>query len=88
MNNVLSFHTPIWRLVETDWHLIVGNRTVAVLLPNSDRLFPRYKWLSRIICDNLAAYGWDNVDFESLEDAQHVMTQWWRHARRGEAYRP
>jgi hypothetical protein len=88
MNNVLPIHTPEWRLVETDWHIIVGNRTVAVLMPNSDEHFPHYKWLSLIICDDCPDYGWHAVDFETLAVAQGDIEQWWHHACRGEAYQP
>jgi hypothetical protein len=87
-NNVLPIHTPQWRLIETDWHMIVGNRTVAVLIPNSDDNFPEYKWLSFIVCDDCPEHGWSNVDFETLAGAQHALGQWWHHARQGEAYRP
>lgn len=81
-------HEPKWQLVDTDWHMIVGNRTVAVLVPNFDTQFPHYKWLSWIVCDDCAAFGWDGVDFAALEIAQADLEQWWRHACRGEAYRP
>ena len=81
-------HGPKWQLVETDWHLIVGNRTVAVLIPNCDDRFPHYRWLSRIVRDEPDDCGWHAVDFETLEMAQHDIGQWWRHACRGEAYRP
>ena len=79
---------PEWRQVENDWHMIVGNETVAALMPNSDATFPQYKWLSAIVCDDYPDHGWSNVDFETLEGAQHVLEQWWHHARQGEAYRP
>jgi hypothetical protein len=81
-------HKAKWRLVDTDWHMIIGNRTVAVLMANADTLFPRYRWLSRIICDSIDDFGWDGVDFERLDIAQADLEQWWKHACRGEAYRP
>jgi len=81
-------HNPKWRPVESDWHMIAGNRTVAVLTPNFDTRFPGYRWLSRIVGDDCEDFGWDNVDFETLEIAQTALEQWWRHACRGEAYRP
>jgi hypothetical protein len=79
---------PKWQLVDTDWHMIVGSRTVALLLPNSDNQFPRYRWLSCIVCDDCEAFGWDGLDFETLEAAQADIEQWWTYACRGEAYRP
>jgi hypothetical protein len=88
MNDVSLLHVPRWQLVETDWHLMIGNRTLAVLIPNSDTRFPRYKWLSRITCGDCEACGWDSIDFETLESAEHDIEQWWLHARRGKAYRP
>ena len=88
LNEPRLLHNPKWQLVESDWHMIAGNRTVAVLIPNFDNRFPRYRWLSRIVADDCEDFGWDNVDFETLEIAQAALEQWWRHACRGEAYRP
>jgi hypothetical protein len=79
---------PEWRQVENDWRMIVGNETVAVLIPNSDERFPQYEWLSLIVTDDYPEHGWHAVDFETLEGAQHTLEQWWHHARKGEAYRP
>jgi hypothetical protein len=40
MTEVLFLHTPRWQPDGDEWHLIVGNRSVARLIPNADDLFP------------------------------------------------
>jgi hypothetical protein len=88
MNKVSLLHAPQWTLVGTQWHLIVGNRSVAKLIPNSDRTFPQYHWLSVIEYEEYPDHGWHAVDFETLEIAKHDLEQWWAHMCKGEAYRP
>jgi hypothetical protein len=43
MTEIVSFHKPNWQLDGTDWHMVVGNRSVAQLNPNHDPAFPRFK---------------------------------------------
>jgi len=88
MNKVSLLHAPQWNLVGTEWHLIVGNRTVARLIPNSDHNFPQYHWLSLIGDHEYPDHGWHVVDFETLEIAKSDIEQWWAHMCRGEVYRP
>ena len=88
LNDVRLLHKPKWQLVGGFWEMIVGNRTVAVLLPTEfcPRL-PHFRWLTHIVCNELPDYGWDDVDC-TLEGGQELLEQWWHHACRGEAYRP
>jgi hypothetical protein len=87
LNDVRLLHKPRWQLVDRFWEMIAGNRTVAVLIPVKFRPWvPRFRWLTRILCDELPDYCWDNVDC-TLEGGQELLEQWWRHACRGEAYR-
>ena len=89
MTDIIPLHTPKWRLVETDWCMIVGNRTVAVLMPNSCDIWPQFQWLSCFVGANeYPDYGWNNVDFETLAIGQFVLGQWWFHMLRGNAFRP
>ena len=88
MNTVTLLHTPQWTPVEDEWHLIVGNRSVAKLIPNSDRKFPQYNWLSVIEDPEYPDHGWHAVDFETLEIAKHDIEQWWEHMCRGETFTP
>jgi hypothetical protein len=69
--------------------MIVGNRVVAGLIPNSDDLFSEYRWLSVVYAESpFEGYGWSAVDFISLQDAQYDLEQWWHHAARGQCYDP
>ena len=79
---------PQWRQADNNWEMVVGERTVAALIPISDAQFPQYNWLSFIVSDDYPEHGWHAVDFGTLADGQHVLEQWWHHARKGEAYRP
>jgi hypothetical protein len=89
LDNIVLSHKPQWRLDGDDWCMIVGNRTVAVLVPNSCRILPQFHWLSRYVGANeYPDYGWDSVDFETLEIGQFDLEQWWFHMLRGEVYRP
>jgi hypothetical protein len=88
MNDVRLLHTPKWQLCGVNWHLIVGNHSVAKIKPNFDRHFLRYEWVSIIDCKNYIDHGWDAVDFETLEMAKYDIEQWWHHMCRGEAFRP
>jgi hypothetical protein len=81
-------YDPEWRLIGTDWHMIVGNRTVAALTPVSSEICPQYSWLSAFVGGgDYPDHGWDNVDFETLDDGKYHLEQWWRHVLRGEQYR-
>ena len=88
MAEIQPLHRPRWQPDGDDWLMIVGNRTVAALQyfePEAGSLHGSY--LSFILADDLDDFGWSNVDFYSLEFAQHDLEQWWRYAIRGEAYR-
>ncbi len=52
---------------------MIGNRSVARLIPNSDERFPQYHWLSVIDGDEFPDHGWHAVDFETLEIAQYNL---------------
>jgi hypothetical protein len=86
MNEVKSLHVPMWQLSGTEWHLIVGNRSVAKVVPNFDRNCSRHRWLS-VIDGDYDAHGWHAVDFETVDTAKHDIEQWWSHMCRGEAFR-
>lgn len=40
MNDIRLLHTPQWQLSGTDWLFVVGNQTVAKLVPNFDKTAP------------------------------------------------
>ena len=89
MTKIEQLHKPRWQPDDENWLMIVGNRAVAVIIPNSDERFPHYKWLSEILSDSpYAEYGWSAVDFSSLAIAQYEIEQWWHHASRGLRYDP
>jgi hypothetical protein len=90
MIEITPLHTPEWQRDGADWIMIVGNRVMAVLVPNSCDLFPQFHWLSCFVGgDNeYPDYGWDNVDFETLESAKNDIEQWWWHMVRGVKYDP
>jgi hypothetical protein len=87
MNDIKLLHAPTWRLCGTEWHLIVGNRSVAKLIPNFCAKFPQCEWIS-VIDEDYNSYGWDAVDFETLEIAKYDIEQWWAHMCRGVAFSP
>ena len=69
--------------------MIVGNHTVATLIPNSDDVFPQYTWLSAILAESpFDDHGWCSVDFATLEFAQYDIEQWWHHAATWRALDP
>ena len=89
MNNVELLHAPQWVEDLGEWHMIVGNRTVAKITPNSGYpTLPHINWLSVIDRDYDNDDGWHAVDFETLEIAMHDLEQWWWHRCRGQTYRP
>jgi hypothetical protein len=90
MIDTIPLHQPKWQLDGRDWIMLVGNRVVAVLVPNSCDFLPQFCWLSRFVGgeEGYPNYGWDNVDFETLEVAKYDIEQWWWHMLRGEVYRP
>jgi hypothetical protein len=92
MSNILFAHKPRWRRDGDEWQMVVGNRVVAALIPQSGEPFPQYQWGSVLLDDGTGLHiehtDWHAVDFESLEDGKRVLEQWWAHACRGEAYRP
>jgi hypothetical protein len=89
MTEIIPLRQPRWQQDGADWIMIVGNRMMAALVPNSCDLYPQYHWLSCFVGgDEYPDHGWDNVDFETLDGAKYDIEQWWRHVLRGEAYRP
>jgi hypothetical protein len=91
MTEITPLHTPKWRLVDDDWHMLVGNRSVAHLQPIPLDLrgpCPWANWLSVIHPGDYEAHGWHAVDFATLADGQRDLEQWWGHTLRGETYRP
>lgn len=88
MNDIRLLHTPQWQLSGTDWLFVVGNQTVAKLVPNFDKDRPRCKWLSIIDFPDYPDHGWHAVDFATLESAKADIEQWWQQMCRGEAFRP
>jgi len=80
---------PVWtRHDDGTWEMIVAGEHVAGLLPNND---PGYEdwWMSNGVgTAELPEYGWEAVDFDSLEAGKRSLEQWWHHARNGEAYQP
>jgi hypothetical protein len=81
---------PDW--IRTDdgaWEMTVAGERVASLIPNPEQeRYPDW-WLSiGVGTDDLPNYGWENVDFDSLEAGKETLEKWWDHARNGEAYQP
>jgi hypothetical protein len=62
----------IWREVDHTWHLLLGNESVAQIIPNAHEGTPC--WLTTIW--ELPCYGWHAVDFLTLEDAKAALTRW------------
>jgi hypothetical protein len=89
MTDMIPLHQPKWQLDGADWIMIVGNRVVAVLVPYCNPGHSPY-WLSRFVGgeEDYPNYGWENVDFETLDGAKSDIEQWWWHMLRGEKYRP
>jgi hypothetical protein len=56
MTNIGFVHRPLWQLDGGDWHLMIGNRSVAQIIPNSCDELPHIHWLS-IISDDYPDYG-------------------------------
>ena len=89
MTTIEQLHKPRWQQDGDNWLMIVGNRAVATLIPNSDDLFPQYIWLSGILAESpFDDHGWSEVDFNSLETVQYDLEQWWHHAAVGKRYDP
>ena len=87
-NDVRLIHPPTWQLDGDEWHMIVGNRSVAKIVPNECAMFPRVHWLSVIESHEYPDHGWHAVDFETLETAKYGLEQWWEHMCRGEEFDP
>jgi hypothetical protein len=89
MTTIEQLHKPRWQQDGGNWLMIVGNRAVAAIVPNSDDLFPQYRWLSVILAESpFDDHGWCSVDFTSLGCAQYDLEQWWHYAARGQRYNP
>jgi hypothetical protein len=77
-------HLPVWQDEAGTSLLIVGNRTVARIIPNSNPGWPQYNWLTVIEREfDTLSPSWHAVDFGDLETARHHILQWWLHRRRG-----
>jgi hypothetical protein len=85
MNGISLLHAPQWQLDGDNWLLIVGNRTVAKLLPTIGH--HKYTWLSAIEND-LPDHGWHAADFETLHMAKFDIEQWWAHMCLGAKFTP
>jgi hypothetical protein len=74
--NVPGKVSGIWRLDGQKWHYIVGERSIAQIVPNSDELgrFPDIKWLTLVPDFDC---GWHAVDFCDLDEAKTVIENWW-----------
>jgi hypothetical protein len=88
MQNVDLHNTPKWTQVGEDWHMLIGNKSVARLTPVSEENFPHIHWLSIMDSDDYEDHGWHAVDFETLEIAMYDIEQWWQHMCIGEAFDP
>jgi hypothetical protein len=93
MTAIAATQAPRWIQDGPDWHLVIGNRSVARIVPNPPedwwpKHWPQYQWLSLLDYKEFGADGWHAVDFETLEMAQYDIEQWWLHMCRGESYRP
>jgi hypothetical protein len=64
----------IWRQEGNTWHYMVGDRSVAQIVPNSDERFTELQWLS-LVPDFECA--WHAVDFCDLNNAKEVIENWW-----------
>ena len=87
MENVELLYKLQWNAVGDEWHLVVGNKSVARIIPNSCKWYPRIQWLS-IIEDGYEDHGWHAVDFEELYIAKYDLEQWWHAMCVGESFSP
>lgn len=88
MNDIRLLHSPRWQLSGTEWHLMVGNRSVAKIIPNFDPNTSRHRWLSVIEDADFEDGGWHAVDFERLDVAKADIEQWWLHMCQGKTFAP
>ena len=88
MQNVDLLHTPRWAQVGEDWHMLIGNKSVARLIPVSEENFPHIHWLSVMDSNDYEDHGWHAVDFETLRIAMYDIEQWWLHMCMGEKFDP
>ena len=88
MNDIICLHKPQWNLVGVEWHMIVGNRLAAKVVPNFCCFFPQYKWLTLVEYKEFDDHGLDAVDFGDLVSAKFALEMWWRFLCRGEQYIP
>jgi hypothetical protein len=83
--SIISF--PTCRQSGETWHLLVGNESVARIIPNKDDLglfgpIDADIWLT--IIEDYPDYGWHAVDFADLEHAKALLMTWWvQYASRG-----
>ena len=88
MDEIKSLHKPQWNLVGVDWHMIVGNQSVAKIVPNFEPGSPQYKWVTIVDCNVFEDHGWHAVDYRDLDMAKFDLEQWWHFMCRGERYKP
>jgi hypothetical protein len=72
--NLPSEARGAWRLDGQTWHYMVGEHSMAQIVPNSDERFPEVQWLTLVPdfhCE------WHAVDFCHLNDAKEVIENWW-----------
>ncbi|MGP0092319.1 MAG: hypothetical protein ACLPKB_20515 [Xanthobacteraceae bacterium] len=77
----IMIHLPVWRQDGDTWHLLIGNESVAQIIPSEDTngiygTPGALAWLS-VISDEYPDYGWHAVDFPELDHAKALLTTWW-----------
>ena len=50
MNDIELLHKPVWRFIDDEWHMLIGNRSIVRLVSNFDPC-RRFRWIS--VFDNL-----------------------------------
>jgi hypothetical protein len=63
-----------WSLDGQTWHYMVGEHSMAQIVPNTDERFPEVHWLTLVPDFDCP---WHAVDFRDLSDAKQVIEKWW-----------
>jgi hypothetical protein len=72
--NLPSEARGAWRLDGKMWHYMVGDRSIAQIIPNRDQRLPEIQWLTLVPDFDCA---WHAVDFRDLNEAKKIIENWW-----------
>lgn len=67
-----------WRLDDQTWHYMVGERSIAQIVPISDEAFTEIQWMTLVPdfeCE------WQAADFRDLNAAKETIENWWQGLR-------